>query len=146
MEGIPHDIILEAWMKTKKFTREQLLTTGNNENRDISDIIGPIPISKNSFPIIGHTWADQVPQENLGKRDFMITYRKPPSLKDMLVRAKIVQPRNTTDKGCKRPNTCKYCKKISQSGKIKNLQNNKNLQYNDSGHLPDQQFDILPGM
>ena len=34
MEGIPHDIILEAWMKTKKFTREQLLT-GNNGNKDI---------------------------------------------------------------------------------------------------------------
>ena len=60
-----------------------------------------------------------------GKRDFMITYRKPPSLKDMLVRTKFAQPRTTTHKGCKRPNTCKYCKKISQSGKIKNLHNNK---------------------
>ena len=60
-----------------------------------------------------------------GKKDFMITYRKPPSLKDMLVRAKIAQPRNTTDKVYKRPNTCKYFKKISQSGKIKNLENNK---------------------
>ena len=55
----------------------------------------------------------------------MITYRKPPSLKDMLVRAKIAQPRMTTYKGCKRPNTSKYCKKISQSGKIKNLHNDK---------------------
>ena len=56
----------------------------------------------------------------------MITYRKPPSLKDMLVRAKIVQPRTTTNKGCKRPNTCKNCnKKKSQSGRIKNLKNNK---------------------
>ena len=55
----------------------------------------------------------------------MITYRKPPSLKDMLVRAKIAQLRTTTYKGCKRPNTCKYCKKISQSGRIKILHNNK---------------------
>ena len=31
----PHDIILEAWVKTNEFTREQLLTTGNNENKDI---------------------------------------------------------------------------------------------------------------
>ena len=56
----------------------------------------------------------------------MITYRKPPSLKDMLVRAKIAQPRTTTNKGCMRPNTCKYCKKKSpKSGEIKNLNNNK---------------------
>ena len=54
----------------------------------------------------------------------MITYREPPSLKDMLVRAKIAQPRTTTNKGCKRPNTCKHSKK-SHSGRIKNLNNNK---------------------
>ena len=54
----------------------------------------------------------------------MSTCRKPHSLKDMLVRAKIAQPRNTNDKGSKRPNTCKYCKKVFQSGKIKNLQSN----------------------
>ena len=61
----------------------------------------------------------------LGKQDFMITYRKPPSLKDMLVRAKIAKPRITSNKGCNRPYTCKYCKKNSQSGRIKNLNNNK---------------------
>ena len=55
----------------------------------------------------------------------MITYRKPPSPKGMLVRGKIAQPRTTTYKGCKRPNTCKYCKKISQLRKIKNLHNSK---------------------
>ena len=61
----------------------------------------------------------------LGKQYFMITYRKPPPLKDMLVRAKIAQPRTTSIKGCNRPNTCKYCVKITQSGRIKNLNNNK---------------------
>ena len=50
---------------------------------------GPIPITRNSFTIIGHTWADQVPEREFGKKDFMITYRKPPSLKDTLVRAKV---------------------------------------------------------
>ena len=55
----------------------------------------------------------------------MINYRKPPSLKDMLVRAKISQPRTTTFKGCNSPSTCKYCGKISQLGRIKNLNNNK---------------------
>ena len=61
----------------------------------------------------------------LGKQDFMITYRKPPSLKDILVRARIAQPTTTSIKGCNRPNTCKYYEKISQSGKVKNLNNNK---------------------
>ena len=64
--------------------------------------------------------------KDFGQRDFMITYRKPPSLKDKLVRARITQPRHKTHKGCNRPNTCKYYKKISQSGKIKNLLNSKN--------------------
>ena len=31
----PHGIILRAWMKTKGFTREQLLTSENNEDKDI---------------------------------------------------------------------------------------------------------------
>ena len=61
----------------------------------------------------------------LGKQDFMITYRKPPSLKDMLVREKIAQPTTTSIKGCNRPNTCKYCGKISLSEKVKNLNNSK---------------------
>ena len=53
----------------------------------------------------------------------MITYRNPPSLKDMLVRAKICQPGITPNKGCNRHNSCKYCKNISQSGRIKNVNN-----------------------
>ena len=42
-----------------------------------------------------------------------------------LVRARITQPTTTLIKGCNRPQTCKYCAKISQSGRIKNLNNNK---------------------
>ena len=60
----------------------------------------------------------------LGRQDIMITYRKPPSLKDMLVRAKIPQPKSITHKGCTVPNTCKYFTRIFQSGKITNLNNN----------------------
>ena len=55
----------------------------------------------------------------------MITYRKPPSLKDMLVKARLTQPRQKTNKECKRPKTCKYCTKMSQLGRIKNSYNNK---------------------
>ena len=32
----PHGIILKAWMKTEELIREQLLTSGNNEDKDIS--------------------------------------------------------------------------------------------------------------
>ena len=55
----------------------------------------------------------------------MITYRKPLSLRDMLVRARIAQPTTTFMKGCNRPNTCKYCGKIFESGKVKNLSSDK---------------------
>ena len=83
------------------------------------------PNFKELFPNIGLTWADPSATREFGRKDFMIVCRKPPSLKDVLIKAKIAQPRTTTYKGCKRPNTCKYCKTISQSGKIKNLHNNK---------------------
>ena len=66
----------------------------------------------------------------LSKQDFMITYRKPPSLKVMLVRARISQPTTPFSKGCSRPHTCTYCGRISQSGHIKNLQHAKKR------HLP----------
>ena len=55
----------------------------------------------------------------------MITYRKSPSLTDLLVKARLTQSRQKTNKECKRPNSCKYCIKMSQSGKIKNLLNHK---------------------
>ena len=72
-----------------------------------------IPTLGKLYLHIGLIWAGLVPP-----------YRKPPSLKDMLVRAKIPQPKSTTSKGCTRPNTCQYCTRISQSGKITNLNNN----------------------
>ena len=43
----------------------------------------------------------------------------------MLIRSRIPQPTTAFSKGCKRLHTCKYCGRISQSGYIKNLQNNK---------------------
>ena len=62
----------------------------------------------------------------LGRQVVMITYRKPPSLKDMLVREKTAQPRTTNFKGCNRPNTANTVEKSPNHGKIKkNLNNNK---------------------
>ena len=69
----PHDMILRYWMKTNEFTREQLLTSENKKIRIYhlclsQHTVGPIPTSRNSFPNIGLTWADQAPQEILEER------------------------------------------------------------------------------
>ena len=142
MEGIPHDIILRAWMKTKEFTREHLFTSENNEYKNIPlmFITTYSRANPNFKKLFSKHWAylgRSSATREFGRKDFMITYRKPPSLKDMLVRAKIAQPRTTTYKGCNRPNTCKYCKKISQSGKIKTLHNNKPYNTMTKGNLPE---------
>ena len=88
-----------------------IITTYSRANPNFKEL------SSKHWPYLGKSSATR----ELGKQDFMITYGKPPSLKDMLVRAKIAQPRTTSIKGCNRPNTCKYCVKISQSGRIKKL-------------------------
>ena len=90
------------------------ITTYNSANPNFRELI-----SKH-WSYLGRSSATR----ELGRQDIMITYRKPPSFKDMLVRAKIPQPKSITLKGCTRPNTCKYCTRISQSGKITNLNNN----------------------
>ena len=96
------------------------ITTYSRANPNFKELI-----SKH-WPYLGRSSAIR----ELGKQDLMITYRKPPSLKDMLVKdmlvlARITQPTTTFSKGCNRPHTCKYCGRISQSGQIKNLHNNK---------------------
>ena len=90
------------------------ITTYNSANPNLRELI-----SKH-WSYLGRSSATR----ELGRQDIMITYRKSPSLKDMLVRAKIPEPKSTTPKGCTRPNTCQYCTMISQSGKITNLNNN----------------------
>ena len=56
-----HDVVLRAWMKTNRLTREQLLTPlENNQDKDIplcllQHTAGLIPIIRNSFPNIGFT-------------------------------------------------------------------------------------------
>ena len=129
--NIPMTLILKAWMKPKKSTRGQLLHTENSEIKDVPlmFITTYNRANPNFKELISKHWAylsRSSATRDFGKRDFIITYRKPPSLKDKLVRARITEPRHKATKGCKIPNTCKYCKKISQSGKIKNVLNNKN--------------------
>ena len=140
----PHDVVLRAWMKINWVTREQLLTPVENyQDRDIPLMF--ITTYSRANPNFKELFSKHWPYLcrssatwELGKQEFMITYRKPPPLKDILVRAKTAQPRITSNKGCNRPNTCEYCKKkISQSGRIKNL-NNKILQHNYQWHLAEQ--------
>ena len=127
----PHDVVLRAWMKTNRFTRKQLLTqVENNQDKDIPLMfITTYSRAKPNFKeLFSKHWAYlgiSSATKELGKQYFMSTYRKPPSLKDMLVKVKIVQPRTTSNKAWKRPNICKHCKIISQSERIKNLNNNK---------------------
>ena len=82
LEGYPHDIILKVWMKTKQFRREQLLTTRNNEDKDapLMFITTYSRANPNFKELFSKQWAylgRSSAQENLGERDFMITYRKP---------------------------------------------------------------------
>ena len=124
MEGIPHDTLIDAWSKPNQVTRVTLLSDPRN-NQDTNVPLMFITTYNSTNPnlrehlskywsYLGRSSATR----ELGRQDIMITYRKPPSLKDMLVRAKIPQPKSVTHKGCTRPNTCKCCTRISQSGKL----------------------------
>ena len=125
----PHELILEAWQKTNKVNRESLL----DDTRDKKETKSPLMFittynsaNPNFREIISKHWSflgRSSATRELCNQDIMVTYRKPPSLKDMLVRAKIPQPRTGKDKGCTRPNSCQYCTRISQSGRITNLNN-----------------------
>ena len=126
----PHDTILRAWKKTKSYKRATIvqqkpMKTQIYHSCSLLHTVEPIQISRNFFSKHWSYLGRSSATRELGNQDFMITYRKPPSLKDMLVRAKIAQPTTTLIKGCNRLNTCKYCGTISQSGKVKNLNNNK---------------------
>ena len=92
----PHNIILEAWTKTNIFNREQLLSTKDTEHKDVPlmFITTYNTTNPNFKELISKHWAylgRSSATREFGKRDFKITYRKPPSLKDMLVSAKIAQ-------------------------------------------------------
>ena len=126
----PHDVVLEAWNKTNQFTRESLLndSTGKKETKAPHMFVTTYNSANPHFrEIISKHWSylgRSSATRELTNQDIMVTYRKPPSLKDMLVRPKIPQPKSGTSKGCTRPNTCQYCTRLSQAGKITNLNNN----------------------
>ena len=110
---------------TNKVFREQLLspTETSHDTKTPLMFITTYSIANPNFKdLISKHWSylgRSSTMRELGKQDFMITYRKPPSHKDMLVRARIAQPTTLFSKGCNRPHTCKHCGRISQSGHIK---------------------------
>ena len=112
-------------------SREQLLSpieTNHDTKTPLMFITTYSRANPNFKELISKHWSylgRSSATRELGKQDSMITYRKPPSHKDMLVRARIAQPTIPLFKGCNRPHACKYCGKISQSGQIKNLHSNE---------------------
>ena len=126
----PHDIILEAWQKTNKVNRTSLLddTTGKKETTAPLMFITTYNSANPNFrDIISKHWSflgRSSATRELCYHDIIVTYRKPQSLKDMLFWAKIPQPKTRNDKGCTRPNSFQYCTRLSQSGRITNLNNN----------------------
>ena len=127
----PHVTILKAKEQSNKVSRQQLLcpTETSHDTKTPLMLITTYSRAKpNLRELISKHWSyvgRSRATGELGKQDFIITYRKPPSLKDMLVRAGIAQPTTPFSKGCNRPHTCKCCGRISQSGHIKSLHNNK---------------------
>ena len=83
------------------------ITTYNSANPNFRELIS----KHRSF--LGRSSATR----ELGRQDIMITYRKTPSLKDMLVRAKISQPESITHKGCTRPILVNTVSKFPNQGK-----------------------------
>ena len=124
----PHDIILQAWTDTNKFTREQLLETVDNTAKDLPLMFITIynRANPNFKELISRHWAylgRSSATRDFEQRKFMVTYRRPPSLKDQLIGARITQPTHPATQGCKDQIHASTARK---SGKIKNTLNNKN--------------------
>ena len=80
----PHAIILRAWMKTNEFKREQLLTSEKNEDKNIPlmFITACSRANPNFKELFSKHWAYlgiSSATREFGRKDFIITYRKPPS-------------------------------------------------------------------
>ena len=121
----PHVVVLRAWMNTNRVTREQLLTPAeNNQDKDIPlmFITTYSRANLNFKELFSKHWSHlgiSSATRELGKQDFMITYRKPLSLKDMLVRAKIAQPRTTSIRVVIGPTPANIVYKSPNQGELK---------------------------
>ena len=103
----PCNLILRKWEQASVISRDLLLTPKETTCQTKTPLmfITTYSMSNPNFKeIISKHWSylgrSSITTE-LGKQDFMIRYRKPPSLKDLLVRAKILQPSTPTKRGTK---------------------------------------------
>ena len=94
----PHELTLEAWEQTKEIPKTKVLspktpynkgatpimfiTTSNRANPNFREMLS------NHLCSLGRSSATR----NLQREHFMISYRRPTSLKDLLLRARISQP------------------------------------------------------
>ena len=79
----PHDIILQAWTDTNKFTREQLLKTVDNTAQDLPlmFITTYNRANPNFKELISRHWTylgRSSATRDFAQRKFMVTYRRPP--------------------------------------------------------------------
>ena len=83
-----------------------------------------IPTFGNWYLNIGLIWVGLVPPENWAGKTLWSHIESLPHLRTCWLGQRYHNLRVWLFKGCRRPNTCKYCTRISQSGKITNLNNN----------------------
>ena len=100
----PHDVILQAWTDTNKFAREQLLQTDESTTKEVPlmFITTYNRANPNFKELISKHWAymgRSSATRDFGQKQFMVTYRRPLSLKDQLVRARITQPTHSATQG-----------------------------------------------
>ena len=92
------NLILKIWEQVSAIPRDQLLTPKETspQAKTLHMFITTYSRTNPNFrEIISKHWSflgRSSATKELGKQDFMITYRKPPSLKDLLVSVKIPQP------------------------------------------------------
>ena len=129
--GYPLDSILSNMVKVLKLDRKQLLFPpdqgdhlADRDTKSLHCIIDHNPgnpnvkqIVQKHWPILGRSSATRP----LLDVNIIFGYRRPPNLRDKLIRAKLKQTSTVLKKPwptCQRPNTCKHCPRLDKSGKI----------------------------
>ena len=117
----PSQMTHTAWADTVTFTKEDVLNPPSKTNcRDncLQKII------RTFWSYLGRSSATR----DLFHRNIIVGHRRPPSLRDRMVKAKVAIPTNKISDQHKRPQTCQYCTRISQSWMV--LKQNNKINHN----------------
>ena len=112
-------------MKTNRVTREQLLTpVENNQDKNIPlmFITTYSRANPNFKELFSKHWAylgRSGATREFGRKDFMITYRKPTSLKDMLVRQRLLNQEPLPIRVVRDPVPANIAREFPNQGKSK---------------------------